>query len=89
MVALRSVEHRQYAVRASSSGGSAIIAPSGRVLAKSEPFAAEVLREKIRSRRERTAYGRFGDMFVALCAVVVAAASRRAVKKWTGRDAVC
>jgi apolipoprotein N-acyltransferase len=80
MVAFRSVEQRQYMVRASSSGGSAIIAPSGRVLAKSEPFAAEVLRGEIRSRREGTPYGRFGDVFVVVCAVVVGVASLRAVR---------
>jgi apolipoprotein N-acyltransferase len=77
MVALRSVEQRQYTVRASSSGGSAIIAPSGRVLARSEPFAAEVLRGRIRSATVPTPYGRFGDVFVALCAVAVAASALR------------
>ncbi|MBY0276360.1 apolipoprotein N-acyltransferase, partial [Candidatus Binatia bacterium] len=39
MVAVRAIEHRRFAVRASSSGGSAIVAPSGRVLARSAPFA--------------------------------------------------
>lgn len=80
MVALRSVEQRRYTVRASSSGGSAIIAPSGRVLAKSEPFAAEVLRGEIGSRRDVTPYGSFGDVFVALCALVVAVTPLRALK---------
>jgi len=81
MVALRSVEHRQYTVRASSSGGSAIIAPSGRVLAKSAPFAAEVLRGSIRSRPGATPYGRLGDLFVALCALVVVLASLRGARR--------
>ena len=80
MVALRSVEHRRYAVRASSSGGSAIIAPSGRVLARSAAFAAEVLRGAIRSRTQVTPYGRFGDVFVGLCALAVAVASLRAAR---------
>lgn len=71
MVALRSIEHRRFTVRASSSGGSAIVAPSGRVLAASAPFAAEVLRGEIRARDDVTPYGRHGDWFVALCAAVV------------------
>ena len=79
MVALRSIEHRRFTVRASSSGGSAIIAPSGRVLAASAPFAAEVLRGEIRARADATPYGRWGDWFVALCAVTVAASAARSV----------
>lgn len=81
MVALRSIEHRQYTVRASSSGGSAIVAPSGRVLAKSAPFAAEVLRGKVRSRPGATPYGRLGDLFVAVCALAVVAASLRGARR--------
>ncbi len=78
MVALRSIEHRRYMVRASSSGGSAIIAPSGRILAKAAPFEAEVLRSEIRSRDQATPYGRAGDLFVALCALLLLAVSARA-----------
>jgi apolipoprotein N-acyltransferase len=81
MVALRAIEHRQFAVRASSSGGSAIIAPSGRVMAESAPFAAEVLRGSIRSRRDATPYGRFGDWFVGLCALAVVGASVRRARR--------
>lgn len=80
MVALRSVEHRQFTVRASSSGGSAIVAPSGRVLAKSAPFAAEVLRGAIRARLQPTPYGRLGDVFVGLCTLVVVASALRAAR---------
>lgn len=75
MVALRSIEHRRFMVRASSSGGSAIIAPSGRVLAKAEPFAAEVLHGLIRGRDGATPYEWGGDWFVVLCFVVVVWAS--------------
>ena len=77
MVALRSIEHRRYGVRASSSGGSAIVAPSGRVLAAAAPFAAEVLRGEIRARFDVTPYGRYGDWLVALCALAVAASAAR------------
>lgn len=81
MVALRSIEHRRYTVRASSSGGSAIIAPSGRVLAASAPFAAQVLRGAIRARDDVTPYGRHGDWLVALCAGAVAVSALRSVRR--------
>jgi apolipoprotein N-acyltransferase len=77
IVAMRSIEHRQYTVRASSSGGSAVVAPSGRVLVKSEPFAAQVLRAHIGPRLETTAYGRWGDVFVGLCALALLVAAFR------------
>lgn len=77
MVALRAIEHRRYVVRASSSGGSAIIAPSGRVLARADDFAAETLRGAIRPRRDVTPYGRLGDVFVALCVVAVSLSAWR------------
>ena len=77
IVAMRSIEHRQYTVRASSSGGSAVVAPSGRVLVKSEPFAAQVLRARIGRRHDATAYGRWGDVFVGLCALVLLLAAVR------------
>ena len=77
MVAFRSVEQRKYTVRASSSGGSAVIAPSGRVMRHAAPFAAEVLHATIGPRSATTAYGRFGDLFVLLCAMAVVAMSLR------------
>jgi apolipoprotein N-acyltransferase len=78
MVALRAVEHRRYAVRASSSGGSAVIAPSGRVIARSKPFAAEVLRASIGPRADATPYGRVGDVFAGLCVLAFVASLLRA-----------
>lgn len=75
MVALRAIEHRRFAVRASSSGGSAIVAPSGRVLARSAPFAAEVLHGAIRARFDATPYGRHGDLLVIACVLAVAIAA--------------
>lgn len=80
MVALRAIEHRRWLVRASSSGGSAIVAPSGRVVASAAPFAAEVLRGAIGSRTDATPYGRAGDVFVGLCALVLAASIVRCAR---------
>ena len=90
MVALRSVEHRRFTVRASSSGGSAIVAPSGRVLARAGDFDAEVLRGQIAPRRTATVYGRFGDLFVGACFLMVllsAGASRLVTRSRGEREA--
>lgn len=75
---LRAIEQRRFVVRASTSGGSALIAPSGRVLARSRPFEAEVLRGSIAPSDERTPYGRAGDWFVGLCALSLAFGALRA-----------
>lgn len=81
IVAVRAIEHRQYVVRASSSGGSAIVAPSGRVLVQSEPFTAEVLHGSIAARTEPTPYRRWGDAFVTLCALCVGLASAGSARR--------
>lgn len=75
---LRAIEQRRFVVRASTSGGSALIAPSGRVLARSRPFEAEVLRGSIAPSDERTPYGRLGDWFVGICGVALACIAARA-----------
>jgi len=65
-------------VRASSSGGSAVIAPSGRVLVRSKPFAAEVLHAAIGARSGVTMYERLGDAFAWLCVAALAVSLLRA-----------
>ena len=71
MVAFRAIEQRRYLVRASSSGPSAIVDPSGRVLARSEPLTQAVLSGAIAPRDERTPYARVGDLFLVACAAAV------------------
>ena len=73
MVRMRAVEQRRYLVRASTSGPSAIVDPWGRVLARSEPLTGEVLLGSIHARRERSLYGRSGDLFAGACALLVLA----------------
>jgi apolipoprotein N-acyltransferase len=70
---LRAVEQRRYLVRAASSGGSAIVDPTGDVIAASAPFTAAVIAGTIVPARARTLYGRVGDAFALLCAAAVAA----------------
>jgi len=74
LVALRAIEQRRWLVRASTSGPSAIVDPWGRVQVASEPFAAEVLKGRIRRRSGRSLYGHLGDLFSVVCALAVVAA---------------
>jgi apolipoprotein N-acyltransferase len=71
MVAFRAIEQRRYLVRASSSGPSAIVDPSGRVVARSAPLSGAVVDGAIAARDERTVYSRVGDLFVFACAAAV------------------
>jgi len=73
MVALRAVEQRTYLVRVSDVGPSAIVDPWGRVQGRTETLTRGVLRGWIQPSRERSFYGRTGDLFAALCAFATAA----------------
>ena len=67
---LRAVETRRWLVRASNSGISAFIDPSGRVAA-SLPFGAiGVLRHRIEVGGPTTPYVRWGDWVLPLCAAL-------------------
>jgi apolipoprotein N-acyltransferase len=73
MVAMRAIEQRMYLVRVSDVGPSAIVDPWGRVPARTEPLTRGVLRGRIRPARERSLYGRTGDVFAVACALVTLA----------------
>jgi apolipoprotein N-acyltransferase len=64
---LRAVESRRWLVRAANSGVSAVIAPSGRIVARTELFTAATLHEQITLRQDHTFYTRWGDWFVFVC----------------------
>jgi apolipoprotein N-acyltransferase len=72
---LRAIEQRRYLVRASTSGPSAIVEPSGRVAARSAPHSVAVLRGHIAPSRATTLYARIGDAFAWLCLFAAAAAA--------------
>ncbi len=61
MAALRAVEHRRYLVRATNSGVSAIIDPTGREVARTGLLTRENLRGRIAWMDETTWYTRAGD----------------------------
>ena len=80
LAALRAVEQRTYLVRVSDSGPSAVIDPFGRVVARSQPGARDVVLASLAPGGTRSLYGRIGDSFGAAClAIAVAAAARRSV----------
>jgi apolipoprotein N-acyltransferase len=57
----RAIEHRRYLVRATNSGISAIVDPSGRVVAQTGLLRRENLRHDVRMLDEDTVYTKLGD----------------------------
>ena len=70
IVAMRAIELRRFLVRASTSGPSGVIAPSGRTVARTDPFQRGFVRASIEPRFEQTWYARFGDLPAWLCTAV-------------------
>lgn len=65
--ALRAIETRRFLVRATNSGVSAVVAPTGEVVAQAPVDATVTLVADVTPSRERTLYSRFGDLFGWLC----------------------
>jgi apolipoprotein N-acyltransferase len=78
---LRAIEQRRYLVRSSTSGPSAIIDPTGRIVSRTEPYTIGVLHGEVSRRIDVTPYGRYGDAFAWACLglalAAVALAQRR------------
>ena len=64
---IRAVESRRWLVRAANSGVSAVIAPTGELVAHSELSTMTTIYERIGLRQEQTFYSRWGDWFVLIC----------------------
>jgi apolipoprotein N-acyltransferase len=75
--AVRAIEQRRWLVRASTSGPSAVIAPSGRFTARSGAGMRSVVTGAVGSRTEVTAYARLGDAFALACVLVTLAVYAR------------
>lgn len=73
MAALRAVENRTYIVRAANTGISAVISPTGEVVAKTGLFEKKTLRGSVHLMEGQTFYSRFGDIFAYGCFAVAAA----------------
>ena len=74
MSQLRAVENARWIVQAAISGESAIVDPSGRIVASTRLFVPAILRATVVESSARTIYTRLGDWFPALCALGAALA---------------
>jgi apolipoprotein N-acyltransferase len=72
MAAMRAVENGSYLVRAANTGVSAVIAPTGAILAQSSLFVETGIVGTIRLRAGETAYTRYGDVLAWGCMVFLA-----------------
>jgi apolipoprotein N-acyltransferase len=81
---LRAVEQRRWLVRATNSGVSAIVDPSGRLVARTGLLTRESLRSTVHLLDGETAYARLGDWPGWLALGVVALTSTSGAK-WFSR----
>jgi len=74
IVSLRAIEQRRWLVRASTSGPSAVVDPWGRIASRTAFGERTWLSGAVEARRDRSLYGRVGDLFAfACCATVIGA----------------
>ena len=79
----RAVENRRYLLRATNTGVSAMISPSGRVLVESGLFESSVIVTSVGLLRNLSPYTRLGDWFAWACLVYAGLGiSMALVKKW-------
>lgn len=73
IVRMRAAENHRWIVRATNDGVSAVIDPAGRLVRTAPEFQEVTARMQFAYRNDLTFYSRFGDWFVALCAVIATA----------------
>jgi apolipoprotein N-acyltransferase len=71
MIIFRAVENRLYVVRSANTGISAIIDPTGRIVARTELFERTALRNTIKFINNETVYATYGDIFALLCMIAL------------------
>ena len=72
IVRMRAAENRRWILRSTNDGITAAIDPAGRVTREAQPFQAVSARVDFDYLNGTTFYTRWGDWFVALCAIVAA-----------------
>jgi apolipoprotein N-acyltransferase len=70
IVRMRAAENARWILRATDNGITAVIDPAGRVLRTTQEYEELAARFEYRYRSDLTFYTRYGDWFVALCAVI-------------------
>ncbi len=84
MAAMRAVENGTYLVRAANTGVSAVIAPTGEILAQTELFTEAALLGTIHPRQGETPYTRYGDVVAWVALVFLGAYALALVwARWT------
>ncbi|MFP4474524.1 MAG: apolipoprotein N-acyltransferase [Desulfatibacillaceae bacterium] len=78
-VRFRAIENRRYMLRTSNSGFSAVISPTGAVLARSGLFTRETVRHRYAVLRTPSTYTRFGDWAPLVAILLLLAATGFAV----------
>jgi apolipoprotein N-acyltransferase len=63
----RAVENNRWVLRADNTGISALIDPTGRVIAASPIFETAVVEGAVEPRTTQTPYTRWGDLFAWIC----------------------
>jgi apolipoprotein N-acyltransferase len=79
IVRMRAAENARWILRATDNGITAAIDPAGRIVRSTEENTELAARLQYRYRQDQTFYTRFGDWFVALCALLAAGALTSAV----------
>ena len=72
IVRMRAAENARWILRATDNGITAAIDPAGRVVRNAQEYTELATRVPYRYQQRQTLYTRFGDWFVALCAVLAA-----------------
>jgi len=67
MTIFRAVENRLYIARSANTGISAIIDPTGRIVAQTELFERTALINTVKFINNKTFYSAYGDFFVLIC----------------------
>jgi len=73
IVRMRAAENARWIVRATNDGITAVIDPAGRLVNEFDQYREVSGRLRFRFRSDLSFYARFGDCFVALCALIAAA----------------
>lgn len=79
IVRMRAAENARWILRATDNGITAAIDPAGRIVRSTEEYTELAARLQYRYRQDQTFYTRFGDWFVAFCALLAAGALTSAV----------
>lgn len=77
---IRAAEVGRYMLRATNTGISAIIDPSGRIVARSPQFEPQLLEGAVQGFAGSTPYARWGNFAIVLIALIVLAAQRPTTK---------